>query len=438
MNKTFIWIMTLVCLTLSFNFVCLDTSLPVGKGQAKKWQKDLIKLHEELKERHVNIYHQISKDSLDGEVERLYRDIPQLSVDQILVRIAQLIAKIGDGHTSFYAGNQRGKWFNFFPIKFWAFHDGTYVTSTINDYQQFLGRKLIAIENTPMAEVYSRMRTTVAADNDMEYTYTVPFDIPRPEFLYVLGITESDQRAEFHFENGSATLYPMREKEWQKADYTCANGIYPDGKSPSQRLDFLFASRLTIDSLKQRRYYWYKHLPESNAIYFQYNTCWDQKNRPSFATMTKAMFETLDRTKAERLIFDVRQNSGGEPLIAKPLMEGLKKRQTYLDEGRVFVLVGRRTYSAALTNAAQLRKIGARIVGEPSRGKPNNPSEGRDIILKRTRIWVSVSTQFVERDPDLGDQNLLPVDIPCPLTIEDYLNGKDLAFETAVAAKLLD
>ena len=435
MKKFFILIFALSYLSSCSQ---VDLSAQVSKGEAKKWQNDLVELHEELIERHVDIYRIISKDSLDSAVNLLYEEIPELNTSQILVRISQIVAMIGDGHTSFTPGNQKKKWFGFFPMKFWQFSDGIYVISTTDKYKEFLGQKLVKIESTSISDMFDKISTTIGADNEMEYVYSVSFQIPRPELLHVLGISASDDKAEFHFENGSTTLYSMKLKEWQNDEYIIVNKTYPNGKSPSQRVDFLFATPLTLDSIKQRRYYWYKPLEKTDAIFFQYNVCWDQKKRPSFATMINNMFKELDQTKAERLIIDLRQNSGGEPAIAKPLIGELQKRRKYLDEGRVFVLVGRRTYSAALTNATQLRKIGARIVGEAPRGKPNIPSEGRDIDLKSTKIWVTVSTQFVERDPDLGDIDYLPVDIKCEMNFVDYQNGRDLALDKALKARLFN
>lgn len=103
----------------------------------------------------------------------------------------------------------------------------------------------------------------------------------------------------------------------------------------------------------------------------------------------------------------------------------------------MFVLVGRRTFSAALTNAAQLRsRAGARIVGEAPRGKPNSPSEGRDVDLKRTKTWFTVSTEFVERDPALGDADFLPVEIEATLSFDQFRRAQDVALEAALAADL--
>lgn len=429
MRKILILILTLFA-SISF--------AQVGKNQARKWRDDLVQLHSDLIARHVNVYHKTTEALLDSAVNLLYEEIPQLTTNQILVRVSQIVAQVGDGHTSFVPGNQKKKWFKFFPMKFWSFSEGTYVISTTERYSEFLAKKLISIENTPISEVYTKISTTIGADNEMEYVYSVPFEIPRPELLHVLGITTSDKMAEFHFENGSTTLYPIELKEWRNEKYICANTIYPDGKSPSQRVDFLFATELTLDSLKYKRYYWYTHLKLDNALYFQYNKCWNQKNRPTFEAIVMDMFNDLDEARVDRLIIDLRQNSGGEPLIAKPLIDELLKRIKYVDEGRVFVLVGRRTFSAALTNAVQLRKIGARIVGEAPRGKPNNPSERRDINLKATNIWATVSTQFVERDAELKDQDYLPIEIKCDLSFHNYQKGRDSVLEKALKAQIFN
>ena len=178
----------------------------------------------------------------------------------------------------------------------------------------------------------------------------------------------------------------MPEDEWARLDWRSANKLYEGRKPPSMRLDFLFATDLSLQHLRQKQDYWFTYVEEQQALYFQYNRCWDQKDGPEFKDVVEELFQYMDGNPVERLIVDVRQNSGGEPLTAEPLIEGLVQRPEFTADGRLFVLVGRRTFSAALTNAVHLRsRAGARIVGEPPRGKPNHPSEGRDIDLKRTK-----------------------------------------------------
>ncbi len=407
-----------------------------GEVKPETWRADLRDLERQLVERHVDLYHSISREAFEKAVSELDRRIPSLTTPEILVGFAQLVAMVGDGHTSFYPGNQK-KWkFRYYPIKLWSFSDGVYVIATTPEHVDLFGKRLRQIDDTPIEEAFRRVSTTVGADNDMEYQYTVPFELVRPEMLHALSIIRSPQQAEFVFEGGDRrTLRAMTEKKWLAQDWRSANSLYQGDKPPSMRLEFLFATPLTVEHLKQRKYYWFTHLEAERTLYFQFNICWDQKNRPTFQQVAEELFKKLDHGAVERVIVDLRQNTGGEPKVAKPLIDGLARRSELGKAGRLFVLVGRRTFSAALTNAAQLRsRAGATIVGEPPRGKPNNPSEGRDIDLKRTKLWVTVSTQFVERDPTLGDADYLPVDIPVASTFDQYRNAQDPVLAAALAA----
>lgn len=149
--------------------------------------------------------------------------------------------------------------------------------------------------------------------------------------------------------------------------------------------------------------------------------------------MFDRIFGLLDAHTEYRLIIDLRNNSGGEPKTANSLIEGIQSRPHLLTRGKVLTLVSRRTYSAALTTAAHLRKFTHSVlIGEHSRGKPNCPSEGRDIVLENSGAVVTVSTEMVTRDPDLGDADYLPLDIQINATYGDYKRGIDRGLETAL------
>lgn len=409
-----------------------------GEVKPEKWQKDLRELERQLIERHVDPFHTVSREEFEAAVDDLEARIPDLTQPEILVGFAQLVARIGDGHTSFYPGNQKKKWFHFYPIILWSFSDGMYVIATSPEHVDLFGKRLLAIDETPIDEAFRRIATTIGADNEIEYVYTVPGELRRPEMLHVLGIAASADRAEYYFEGGlSRTLRPMTLKDYRNLDWRTANGLYEAEAPPSSRLEFLFATPLVLEHLQQRKYYWFTWLADERTLFLQYNVCWDQEDRPPFAEVVDTMFRAMDERPVERLVIDLRQNSGGEPKIAEPLIEELARRPEFSEDGRLFVLVGRRTFSAALTNAAQLRsRVGARIVGEAPRGKPNSPSEGRDVDLKRTKIWFTVSTQFVERDPALGDAEFLPVDVEATLSFDQYRRAQDPVLEAALAVEL--
>lgn len=429
----------------SLILLILGTLATIGAGcsgpvTSEDWRQDLRSLEQQLAERHVDLYHTVSNEAFKAAADTLYDRIPTLTTPEILVGFAQLVALVGDGHTSFYPSNQDVNWFRFFPISLFAFSDGIYLTTATEEHAHLFGKRLVQIDDTSIEDAFDAISTTIGADNPMEYQYTVPFEMVRPELLHVLGVAASPDSARFVFEDGTVeTFRPVTEKALHDLDRLVVNPIYgPERRSPSLRFEFLFASALTLPHLQEREYYWYTYLEDHRALFFQYNACWDQKDRPMFAAVAEEMLAFADEHGAERLIIDLRQNTGGEPMIAEPLIEELARRAERGARGGVFVLVGRRTFSAALTNAAQLRsRAGARIVGEPPRGKPNSPSEGRDIDLEATGIWLTVSTQFVERDPALGDANYLPVDIPITVSFDEYSRGLDPVLEAALNETLM-
>jgi hypothetical protein len=126
-------------------------------------------------------------------------------------------------------------------------------------------------------------------------------------------------------------------------------------------------------------------------------------------------------------VVDLRQNGGGD--FTKPreqLIPQLKQRG-YTGE-RVFVITGRRTFSAAMVNAIDFRdQLGAVLVGEPPGEKPNSFQEVDSMELPKSKLVVSYSTKyykFLKQDADavMPDQLIAP-------TWEALRDGRDEPLE---------
>lgn len=64
-------------------------------------------------------------------------------------------------------------------------------------------------------------------------------------------------------------------------------------------------------------------------------------------------------------------------------------------KGSLFVIVGRRTFSAAMTNAIDFRKeTNATLVGEPIGEKPKSYQENDEMKLPNSGIEISYSTKY--------------------------------------------
>jgi hypothetical protein len=84
-------------------------------------------------------------------------------------------------------------------------------------------------------------------------------------------------------------------------------------------------------------------------------------------------------------------NTVGDTLLVKPL-----KADPYFNvKGRLYVLIGPLTFSAAMNNAAQFQdETNAILVGEAIGEKPNSFQEPRQFRLPNSHLVVRVSTLY--------------------------------------------
>jgi AraC-like DNA-binding protein len=92
-----------------------DAQAPaLTKGQ---WREDLRYFAGELPKRHKNLYHATSREKFEQAVAELDAAIPSLQDHQIIVRMHQIAATVGDGHT----GVHLPPYFKSYPIRLYWF-----------------------------------------------------------------------------------------------------------------------------------------------------------------------------------------------------------------------------------------------------------------------------------------------------------------------------
>jgi hypothetical protein len=126
------------------------------------------------------------------------------------------------------------------------------------------------------------------------------------------------------------------------------------------------------------------------TVYANFGGCFG-----SFEANARAMLPVLDQSETRRLILELRTNPGGNFLRARRLIDELKKRSKFLKRGSVYVLTRRRTASAAVVNAMDLRRdLGAILVGEPTGEQPNTYGEARTFTLPNSKLIVRYSRTY--------------------------------------------
>jgi hypothetical protein len=360
------------------------TRMPaISKDQ---WRDDLRFFAREMPKRHMNLFHSMSREEFERAVGELEAAIPSLEDHQIVVRLQQIAARVGDGHT----GVHQPSWFQLYPLVLYWFGGDLRVIAATKEYERALGARVVRIGELPIAEVEARVRScfpSAEAENDWYALSTSPAFITRPEALHALGVIADRAHAPFTFESDQGDTFTLDVKPIVTPPVAQGNlaipGILPVAAPP------LFRQ-------KPGERFWFALLPDS-TVYVSW------RGYDGLGDQARKLFQFLDDHPAKRVVVDLRQNEGGDFLEGrKHVIRPVKQRAALNQKGRLFVIVGRRTYSAALANAVDFRKdTNAILVGEPIGERPNSYSENDELTLPNSRLVVSYSTRyykFVDED----------------------------------------
>jgi hypothetical protein len=143
---------------------------------------------------------------------------------------------------------------------------------------------------------------------------------------------------------------------------------------------------------------WFKHLTDANLVYLAFNTHPPEEQLNKIAA---DLFAMLDAHPRSALAIDFHNNGGGDYLrFDEVLLRGLKQLKSLCSNGNLFALIGRKTFSAAMMNALQLKQqMHAVLVGEPTGARPNSYSEAAHFTLPNSHFEVSYSRLYYHLVP---------------------------------------
>src|SRR5262249_1431803 len=109
--------------------------------------------------------------------------------------------------------------------------------------------------------------------------------------------------------------------------------------------------------LKQRQVpYWFEYLADKKLVYFQCNQVWGAGHEETIEQFCARLFHFIDTNDVRALVIDLRWNNGGNNFLNKPLTHGLIRCDKVNRPGKLFVIVGRNTFSAAMCGATDIER----------------------------------------------------------------------------------
>lgn len=162
-------------------------------------------------------------------------------------------------------------------------------------------------------------------------------------------------------------------------------------------------------------------------LYFQYNQCSEDKDKP-VKVLTREIMDIMNSRDVDKFVLDLRNNRGGNSLVIEPLLKTLAQSEKVNKKGHLFVVIGRATFSSAILNALQLRnQTEAIFIGEPTSGRPNHYGEVRSFTLPNSGLIVSYSTKYFRFSED--DSDSITPDILVEPSFADFVSNTDAVLE---------
>ena len=437
-------IMKLLNLSLILILVTLFqvTASEVKLLTTEQWLEDLEFVVSKLKSHHPNLYYKINKTKFDSIVAESRNEIAQSKSDiESYFAMRKITAIIEDGHT----GLLEDGIFNLldlrFPFRVDEFTDGVYITIISKEHEMFLGSRVLTINGKPIKDILTTIEKVVNNDNEFGRKYWALSGISFARILYGLKVIDNTDYIELELitRNGEPmklTLHSILddiniEHGWSnrlnigptKGEYISPSDILGD-KSP-----LYFKNQGN-----KIKFYWFEHLVDERAIYFQFNQVVNQPdNDETFAQFSQRLWNYIDQNakNINKFIIDLRHNNGGNGVMILPFLNQIIKRDYINKEGSLYVISGKRTHSAASIFMNELAvHTRAIFVGEPdacgadlfsnSRSVGNLPNSGFP-------LWIA-SLQFTRRFPVNNSEYIMP-HFPAPFSSHDYFTGIDPAMD---------
>lgn len=404
---------------------------PVSPGEAARWREDLDQLARELVERHANAFHTVEPEAFRASVAALRARIPGLARHEIIVEAMRIAAAIGDGHTSVPVLFDPAAGFHALPLRLGWYEEGLFVEAVARQHGVLAGGRVVEIGGVPTEEAMALVAPLIARDNEIWLRTMAPLFLAVTEILHAVGLSDDPMAAELTVERDGrpVTLRVAARSE----PFVLRHGT--GGPSEGGWIDARDTSPGASPLWRRNpgRPYWLEHLPERGALYIQYDQVMDAPHGPDVRAFFEDALRLADERGVRRVILDIRDNSGGEGMLNLPVVKAMVRRPRIDRAGGLFVIIGRRTFSAAQMLAHQLDVwTEAIFVGEPTGSSPRFYGDHSFVRLEHSGVLVSAAPTWWQPGGPYDRRPFLPPTLAFEPRWEDYVGNRDPALEAVL------
>jgi hypothetical protein len=404
----------------------LDTS---SMSRDQGWRTDLRFLAGEVKRRGWHLFPRLMTESaFDHEVARIHDAIPKLTDAEIEVEMMRLMRKIGDAHSGLL-GARRNEFMETIPVQFKLFEEGLFITAAAPEHAKLVGMQVLEFGEREISDVVNRIRALTTEDNSWWIKEVGPHRMRHLPLLHAAGIIPDSTKVILRLrdDSGNEQVATLKTDLTQPNIWNLRTGVPGWTQLPMTQGS---GAPLYLRNLAPN--YWFEHIADKKTVYFQFNSIRNSEQE-GLRAFVERMMRVVEGNNVEKLIIDMRHNNGGNTTLVQPLIHALI-RSKINQPGKLFVIIGRRTLSAAQNAATMLEnETNATFVGEPTGSSPNFVGEEDAFVLPYSNIIANVSHLLWQTAGPGDERKWIAPTIYMPPTFRAYKDGRDPVLEAILA-----
>jgi hypothetical protein len=373
---------------------------------------------------HCGLGGQAPRADLGAAIRALKERVPALADHQVVVEIQRVMAMAGDGHTRLWWPERGPYAVPRYPIEFYLYSDGLVVRRAARGWAEAVGGRVVSIAGLTADQAILAVEPLCSADGPMGVKAEAPRMLARPDIFQALGLIKDMDHVPLVVERGDGRRVAVELARARPGVDAPADWVAINAKA---------RAALPLYLRGREKPYWFERVPEARLVYMQYNAVADQREE-SLAGFCRRMMECVDANRVENLVIDLRHNGGGNGLLNRALLRELVRSDTINQRGHLFAILGRNTFSAAMSLATDLgRQTECLLVGEPSCSGPNFRGQANPITLPCSGLRLSCASLYYQGALLSSDRRTwIAPDIVAELSSADEAENRDPALAAII------
>ena len=396
-----------VIIPVSFFILSVFNVLFAQTANRINWKEDLKVYKESLKQKHIDIFHTITKEDFIKEWREIYNNLNQLSDFEVIINLMRLTRRINDGHTAVSIKNIST---HRFPIEISLIEGKWRVIKTVKKYDYLLGQTLVSINDTPIKEIALKVSEVAQfVENKYSLKERTASYLPISELLFYLKLIKFPDIANFSFldHTGKRQSVPLT---------AINNELWVEDKNKLEMTTGIPEIKKVSDSG-----FWFRPIANTKALYIYFKTY------PTFEEMQNfgnQLVTYIQENQLRQVVIDLRENGGGDLYVGTVLAYALNLSDSIDWKDGVFVLTSNRTFSAATSNSALFKQLlNAKIVGQPTGSNPNGYQDMDSFVLPSSKLVISYSKRVFRLSNELN--SALKPNLIIKQKWQDFIYGTD-------------